>query len=248
MLLCLTVLGSLTACSDDDDPQEPPTKEALANTEWSGSGYGVTANFRLASDGTVMLEVRDAESGSLLESGEGQYTYNEESGYIQANVNGWEVTGTISGTTCSMTVQGWDSEPMHFKFKRTQTGSSSDDDSPSGGGEPVLAHPSAQKFMDMLWKAPFYDWDIRFTAVSGTSIKLYINDAQTGKLLNEYTGTYQYDEQNGRLSFEAGMWQAEGKVYHNTCELTIMQNDDPDPLFLTFESYDDEVRVPATVQ
>ena len=165
MLLCVATLGTLAACSDDDDPQEPPTKEALANTEWSGSGYGVTANFRLASDGTVMLEVRDAESGSLLESGEGQYTYNEESGYIQANVNGWEVTGTISGTTCSMTVQGWDSEPMHFKFKRTQTGSSSDDDSPSGGGthendspsgggEPVLAHPSAQKFMDMLWKAP----------------------------------------------------------------------------------------------
>lgn len=97
----------IVACSSDDDNDGQQELTDLIGTTWQGTNtanhYSYTITIKNAT--TYNFKIVDP-NGSTYEDEDWTYTYNAESGTINAQYDGKTYVGSIKGNTMTVTVDG----------------------------------------------------------------------------------------------------------------------------------------------
>lgn len=105
IVLCL----NFVACGDDDEntPSAFPTAEQLVGTVWNGANADNDAyEIKLTSKTDLTLSITRADGKKLVDNAPLKYEYNAENGKFSSNYEGMTITGDVTSTTMTFTIQG----------------------------------------------------------------------------------------------------------------------------------------------
>lgn len=113
VMLLLLVLG-VTACSEEDDLQNIPTRTELVGTTWAGITQGIALTIQFTNQQSAAFVLTDVATETTLQSGRGSYSYNEMDGSIDASLSGYSITGQATKDKISLQID----DEMRFTLKK----------------------------------------------------------------------------------------------------------------------------------
>ena len=108
-LLMVVLCLNFAACSDDDDnnPSPYPTAEELVGTTWSGTNADNDVyEIKLTSTTLLTLNITSEDGEKYVDNETLKYEYNAENGKFSSNYEGQTISGDITKTSMSFTLQG----------------------------------------------------------------------------------------------------------------------------------------------
>lgn len=97
----------MVACSSDDDNNEPQDLANLIGSVWQGTNNANKYSYTITIKNSEKYNFKIVDpSGNTYEDKDWNYTYNNENGVFTASYYTKTYTGTISGNTMTMNVDG----------------------------------------------------------------------------------------------------------------------------------------------
>lgn len=107
-LLMVVLCLNFAACSDDDEnPSSYPTADELVGTTWAGKNEDKDAyEIKITSKTDLVLNITSESGEKYVDNETLKYQYDAEDGQFSSNYDGMSITGSITKTTMSFTIEG----------------------------------------------------------------------------------------------------------------------------------------------
>lgn len=109
-LLMVVLCLNFAACSDDDDDNNPspyPTAEELVGTTWGGTNADKDVyEIKLTSTTDLTLNITSEDGEKYVDNAALKYEYNAENGKFSTGYEGMAISGEITKTSMTFTIEG----------------------------------------------------------------------------------------------------------------------------------------------